>query len=116
LVFSRSLPKTDSAMTLPSFIRETAQGSTIEIYVQPKASKNELIGIHEGTLKIRLCSPPVEGEANRECLKFLSKLLEVPKSLLKIVQGKKSRRKKILIPGVSGENLLSRLKQTGVIG
>lgn len=102
-------------MTLPPFIHETAQGSTIEIYVQPKASKNELIGIHEGILKIRISSPPVEGEANRECLKFLSKVLDFPKSLLQIVQGKKSRRKKILVPGVSGEDLHNRLKQTGVV-
>ena len=102
-------------MTLPPFIHETAQGSTIEVYVQPKATKNELLGIHEGTLKIRLSSPPVEGEANRECLKFLSKVFDVPKSLLQIVQGKKSRRKKILVPGVSGEYLHNRLKQTGVV-
>jgi hypothetical protein len=102
-------------MTLPPFIHETAQGSTIEVYVQPKAAKNELLGIHEGTLKIRLSSPPVEGEANRECLKFLSKVFDVPKSLLQIVQGKKSRRKKILVPGVSGEYLHNRLKQTGVV-
>jgi uncharacterized protein len=102
-------------MTLPPFIRETAQGSTLEVYVQPRASKNELIGIHEGTLKVRLSSPPVEGEANRECLRFLAKALDVPKSLLQIVQGKKSRRKKILIPGISGEYLHNRLKQIGVI-
>lgn len=75
-----------------------------------------MIGIHQGTLKIRLSSPPVEGEANRECLKFLARILDVPKSTMQIVQGNKNRRKRILVPGVSGEYLHEKLKKTGVIG
>ena len=101
-------------MTLPPFINETARGTTLEVYVQPKASRNELVGAHEGTLKVRLTAPPVEGEANHECVKFLAKLLRVSRSRVEIVQGHKSRRKTILIQGVTGEDLLNQLRQRGV--
>jgi uncharacterized protein len=87
----------------------------MEVYVQPKASRNELVGIHEGTLKVRLTAPPVEGEANKECVKFLAKLLNISKSRVEVVQGYKSRHKTILILGSTGDDLLNRLQQKGVM-
>jgi uncharacterized protein len=102
-------------MPLPAFMRKTAEGTTVEVHVQPRASKNELAGIHEDTLKVRLTAPPVEGEANKECLKFLAKVFAVPKSHMEIVHGQKSRRKTILIRGVAPESLQKILKQVGVI-
>jgi uncharacterized protein len=101
-------------MTSSGFMHKTAQGTTIEIYVQPKASKNELVGMHEGCLKVRLTAPPVEGEANNECIRFLAKLLEVPKSHLEILKGHKSRRKTVLVRGVAPEFLQNILKQLGI--
>jgi len=80
-----------------NFLSENAQGTMIQIFVQPRASKNELVGVHENFLKIRLAAPPVEGEANKECIKFMAKILHVPKSSVEIIQGHKSRRKTILI-------------------
>ncbi len=96
-------------------MRKTPEGTTIEIYVQPRASRNELAGIHEDTLKVRLTAPPVEGEANKECLRFLAKVFGVPKAHLEIVQGHKSRRKTILVRGVLPEVLQNILKQVGII-
>ena len=102
-------------MTLLPFLHETARGTTLEVYVQPKASRNELVGIHEGTLKVRLTAPPVEGEANKECVKFLAKLLNIPRSRVEVVQGHKSRRKTVLILGITGEELQNRLQQKGIM-
>jgi len=102
-------------MSLLPFMRKTAEGTIIEVSVQPRASKNELAGIHEDTLKIRLTAPPVEGEANKECLKFLAKVFGVPKAHLEIVQGHKSRRKAILVRGVVPEFLQNILKEVGII-
>ena len=101
-------------MTASLFMWKTAQGTAIEIYVQPKASRNELAGIHEGSLKVRLTSPPIEGEANKECIKFLAKLLHVPKSHLEILKGHKSRRKTVLVRDVAPEALVNALKQLGI--
>lgn len=96
--------------TLP-FLRQSGDGTILEIYVQPKASKNELAGVHQGSLKVRLTAAPVEGEANRECIRFLAKAFGVSKSSLAIIQGHKSRQKTILIHEPSLEILESLLKQ-----
>ena len=102
-------------MSLLPSMRETAEGTTIMVTVLPRASKNELVGFHEDTLKIRITAPPVEGEANKECLKFFAKVFSVPKSRLEIVQGQRSRRKTILVRGVAPEFLRDILKQIGTI-
>jgi uncharacterized protein len=102
-------------MTAPEYLRETHEGTIVEVVVQPRASKNELARTQEGNLKLWLTAPPVEGEANKECLKFLAKLLGISKSNLEIVQGQKSRRKRVLVRGVSPELLQTTLKQVGII-
>jgi uncharacterized protein (TIGR00251 family) len=102
-------------MNFPAFMGKSVHGTTLEVYVQPRASRNELAGIHKGTLKIRLTAPPVEDEANKECLKFLAKAFGIPKSNLEIIQGQKSRHKTILFRGVSPEFLHNILKQAGII-
>jgi uncharacterized protein (TIGR00251 family) len=66
-------------------------------------------------LKVRLTAPPVEGEANRECLKFLAKVFEVPKSQLELVKGHRSRRKTILLRGLGPERVENILKQLGIL-
>lgn len=101
-------------MTMLPFIHETAQGAALEVTVQPRASKTELAGVHQGVLKLRLTAPPVEGEANRECLKFLAKLLDLPKSRLELIQGHKSRRKTILIRDITAKQLQGILEGVGI--
>ena len=96
-------------MELLPYLRPYAEGTLLDIYVQPKSSKNQLVGMHQGSLKIRLTAPPVDGEANKECVKFLAKLLGIPKSDIQIVQGHKSRRKTLSIRGMSPEAVQSSL-------
>lgn len=102
-------------MTLPPFMRENIEGTTVDVYVQPRASRNAIVGIHEGVLKVRLTAPPVDGEANKECLKFLAELFLIPKSQLKIIQGHRSRRKKILIQGIAPQSLEDALKRMSIL-
>jgi uncharacterized protein len=90
-------------MALPPYLSWTEKGVVLKINVQPKASRNELMGVHEGSLKVRLTAPPVEGEANKECIKFFSKLLGIPKSAVEILHGHKSRSKVLLIRGIEPE-------------
>jgi uncharacterized protein (TIGR00251 family) len=101
-------------MTSSGYMQKTTQGTVIEIVVQPKAGRNELVGIHGGSLKVRLTAPPVEGEANRECLRFLAKVLQIPKSRLEILKGHRSRRKTVLAREVTPEHLQNILKQLGI--
>jgi uncharacterized protein (TIGR00251 family) len=81
---------------MDALIKKHADGYTINIYVQPRAAKNAIAGLHDQTLKIRLTAPPVDGAANKMCLQFLAKQLNVPKSALQIVSGHGSRSKTIL--------------------
>tara|TARA_Y100000294_G_scaffold56792_1_gene53725 strand:+ start:455 stop:787 length:333 start_codon:yes stop_codon:yes gene_type:complete len=84
-------------------IREAIDGVTFSIRVQPRSSKNEIIGVENGSLKIKLTSPPVENAANQQCIKVISKWLGVSRSRVQIISGLKSRNKKIKINGM-GEN------------
>jgi uncharacterized protein (TIGR00251 family) len=66
------------------------------IKITPRSSKNEIVGkLPDGTLKIKLKAPPVDGEANAELIKFLSKEWGVPRSNINIVKGLASKTKLI---------------------
>lgn len=69
----------------------------LSLYIQPKASKNEALGIFNNAFKVKIKAPPVDGAANRECIKFLSKSLKIPKSSVSIISGETGRNKKIAI-------------------
>ena len=97
-------------MSPESWLRSRADGALIDVYVQPRAGKSELAGMHESKLKIRLGAPPVDGEANKECVKFLAKLFGIPKSGIEIIQGHKSRHKTLLLRGLSTEEVRQRLE------
>jgi len=82
-------------------ITENADGVTFSVHVQPRASRNGICGVQGDAIKIRLTSPPVEGEANRLCVDYLAKLLKVPKSAIAIIAGEKSRHKTIRVAGAT---------------
>jgi uncharacterized protein (TIGR00251 family) len=81
---------------------------TLPIRIQPRASKNEIIWMENGGLKIRLTSPPVDGAANEALIRFLADTLSVARSQVEIVRGKTSRDKIIRISGV-GKAVAERL-------
>lgn len=90
-------------------ISETREGLRLEVLVQPRSSKNHIVGEFEGALKVKLTAPPVEGEANQALLAFLAQHLKLAKSQLRLARGESSRHKSIEIKGLSREQLLSRL-------
>ena len=69
----------------------------LTLQIQPRASKNEVCGIQDHALKIRLTSPPVDGAANKLCREFLARLFKVPKSAVEIISGETSRHKRVRI-------------------
>ena len=84
-------------------ITEDDNAITIQIRVIPRSSRDEIVGEQEGALKVKLTAPPVEGAANTELIKLLSKKLGVPKSSISIVSGEASRSKRLRIVGVTAE-------------
>lgn len=77
----------------------------VRVFVQPRASRNQFCGIHEGELKLRLTSPPVDGAANECCREFLAKQLRVPKSAVSLISGETSRHKRLRIEGATSLQL-----------
>jgi uncharacterized protein len=74
---------------------------TLSIRIQPRASKNEIVTLSGGGLKIRLTAPPVDGAANEALVKFLADTLSIPKSHVEIVSGHTSREKIVQMHGIS---------------
>lgn len=77
-------------------ITKHTKGLTFKVFVQPRSSKNQVIGLHGDALKIKLTAPPVNDAANRMCIQYLAKYLKVPMSSLTVISGHHSRTKQIL--------------------
>jgi uncharacterized protein (TIGR00251 family) len=71
------------------------------VRVQPRASRDEIVGEYQGGLKIRLTAPPVDDRANEALRKLLASRLNVPLAAVRIAAGEHSRTKRVEILGVS---------------
>ncbi len=69
----------------------------LTIHVKPNSKKNEVEVRQDGSLLVRVTSPPVEGKANKKALEVLATYLGKPKSSLKLLAGEKSKRKTVEI-------------------
>jgi uncharacterized protein (TIGR00251 family) len=84
-------------------IERTASGVRLGVLVAPRASREAVLGVHDGALKIALTSPPVDGAANEALVAFLARALGVTKRAVRINAGHTSRRKRVEIDGASAE-------------
>lgn len=73
------------------------------VHVQPRASRNEIAGLHGDALKIRLAAPPVDGAANAALVDFLADAFAIPRRAVRILAGATSRAKLVELDGVSPE-------------
>ena len=75
----------------------------IEVYVQPNARRTEVVGRHDGSLKVRVAAPPLDQRANALLIEFLKEKLEVPASRITITRGATGRRKTVEVaaPGAA---------------
>jgi hypothetical protein len=73
----------------------------IPVRAQPRASRSEIIGEHDGAVKIRIAAPPVDGAANHELIRFLARTLGVPQSSLEITSGSSGKTKLVEVSGVT---------------
>ncbi|MBQ0753976.1 MAG: YggU family protein [Gammaproteobacteria bacterium] len=80
-----------------SLFRYDGEDLLLHCYLQPRASKTEVIGEHGGAIKIRINAPPVDGEANAELIAFLAKQFGVNKSAVHIDSGAGGRRKTVRV-------------------
>jgi uncharacterized protein len=94
-------------MTPRSFrMHDGKKGSALALRVTPRASKNEIVEVlSDGTVKVHLTAPPVEGKANEALLKFMAEILDVPISRLDVVAGASGRDKIISVTDMDASTL-----------
>ena len=69
----------------------------IRIRVQPRSNKDEIPGIQDNSLRVRLTSPPTDGKANAHLIRLVASLFDVPKTAVSIVSGTTGRQKRVAI-------------------
>ena len=81
----------------------------IKVRVQPRASKDQVIGYREDVLRLRVTAPPADGEANDAVVSLLAETLGVAKGRVRIVRGRSSREKVVLVETLVQEEVQRRL-------
>ena len=86
---------------------------TFNVQVVTRASRNEIVGVHNQTVKIRIAAPPVDGAANDELIRTLAKTFGVSRTDVTIVRGHSSKLKTVAIKGGTVQRLAAILKRVG---
>lgn len=69
----------------------------LKLYIQPKASRDQIVGLYGDALKVAITAPPVDGQANAHLQKFMAKQFHVAKCQVKIEKGETGRHKQLRI-------------------
>jgi uncharacterized protein (TIGR00251 family) len=94
---------------LPSFLSVQPDGALLAVKLQPRASKNEIVGVMGNELRIKVTAPPVNAAANESLLKLLADKLECPRGRVELVRGHTSRHKVIKLHGLDAQLAAARL-------
>lgn len=71
----------------------------VAIRVIPRASHNVVLGVVDGSLRVRTTAPPADGKANKAVVRLVAKFLGLPPSRIEVLRGLKQRNKQLLIRG-----------------
>ncbi len=78
-------------------VRYDGDDLVLRLYIQPKASRDQIVGIHGEEVKVAITAPPIDGKANAYLTKYLAKQFKVAKSQVEIEKGELGRHKQIRI-------------------
>lgn len=99
-------------MSFLDISEDLARGTVaFAVRVQPRASREEIAGVHDGALRVRICAPAVENRANEALVEFLATILKTPKSAVRIQGGEHARTKRVEIFGVTRQQILNLLRE-----
>jgi uncharacterized protein (TIGR00251 family) len=84
---------------------------TFKVQVVPRASRSEIVGEHNGALRVRLAAPPVDGAANEELVRILARALAVSRSAIEIKSGHSSKTKQVHVTGTTFSALEKKLAE-----
>ena len=104
--------------TLPTdwpCLRAHPAGAVLDISVSPNARRTELVGWHDGALRVRLAAPPVDGAANDALRRWLADALGLPQNRIRLIRGETARRKQLQVLEMDTQAVLSWLQQQSVL-
>ena len=81
------------------------EGVTLHVRVVPRASRDRIEAVEGTRLRVRLAAPPVEGKANKACIRLLARRLGVAASRIRILRGERSRDKVLFVQGIGPADL-----------
>lgn len=96
-----------------SCLQRRPDGVELRVFVQPRASRNKVVGLQGDELKVSLTAPPVDGAANKACCLFLAKLAGLPRRSVRILSGEGSRHKRFLLEGAALDEVIKSLDSAG---
>jgi uncharacterized protein len=88
-------------------IKERDGEVTFMVRLAPRASRDAIEGEHDGSLKVRVMAPPVDGRANEALRRLLAERLRVAMTAVRIVAGEKSRTKRVSVAGVTKAQIVT---------
>jgi uncharacterized protein (TIGR00251 family) len=88
-----------------SWLAAAEGGVTLAIRAVPRAARDEVAGLHDGAIRIRLRAPPVDGKANEALVRFLAERLGIPRRSVAVVSGQTGRAKRVRVSGVTPESV-----------
>jgi uncharacterized protein (TIGR00251 family) len=97
-------------VTLPPYLAGSKGAAVLDVFVQPRAAKNAIVGVHGSALKLKVTAPPVEGKANRATEELVAEALGIARSSVRVVSGESSRHKRLVISGISAEMVACELE------
>jgi uncharacterized protein (TIGR00251 family) len=83
----------------------------LKVHLQPKASRNEIVGPYRDGIKVKVTAPPIEGKANEALILFLAKEFGISISSIKILKGHQSREKTLRISGTLDQELVRKISK-----
>ena len=87
------------------YFTETAEGIVLNVKAQPRSSKAGVDGLLGDAVKVRVRCAPVDGKANKELVETLADAFGLPKSRVVFKSGETSKQKRILLMGVTAEEV-----------
>ena len=105
-----------AAIALRGIPLDSSNSGTISVRVQPIASRDRVLGMRDGALRVSVTAPPHDGKVNAALLELLADTLGVAKSRLRIVRGHSSRDKVVAVEGMSGGGEVQRMLKAATPG
>jgi uncharacterized protein (TIGR00251 family) len=84
----------------------------IDVRLQPRARSDEIVGVRDGTLLVRVTAPPLAGRANRALCSLIAKRLRVAPSRVTVIRGERARRKLVAVEGMDQGSAVAALGLT----